>query len=357
MARGDTHPGGFLVHLRHLRQVGEIQPRIDAVGIEVERQGDEVDVAGPLPVAEQRPLHSLPAGQHSQFRLRDGAAAVVVGVQREDHLVPVAQVGVHILDLVGVDVRQRQRHGGGQVENDRQLRRRLPLLHHRVADGQRKVRLGPGKALRGVFQLNLPLHPARAVRDGAHPLQGDVDDLLAAFVEHLFALGGRGGVVQVDDGLFAPRQRLEGAADDRFPRGGDDLDGHIVGDEVVLDEGAHKLVLGVRCGGEAHLNLPKAQPAQKLEKAALFLQVHRHHQRLVAVAQIDAAPAGRLRDVFPLAPMVLLRGRRKVVACIFLNVFHLEHPFGEKYKRPSAPAIPETKGRHFRGTTLFRALS
>ena len=57
--------------------------RVDAVGEQVHRQVDDVDVAGPLTVAEQRALDTIGAGHHPELGGGDGAAAVVVRVQRQ----------------------------------------------------------------------------------------------------------------------------------------------------------------------------------------------------------------------------------------------------------------------------------
>ena len=56
---------------------------IDAVGEQVHRHVDDVDVAGALAVAEQRALDAVGAGHHAELGGGDGAAAVVVRVQAD----------------------------------------------------------------------------------------------------------------------------------------------------------------------------------------------------------------------------------------------------------------------------------
>ena len=53
-------------------------------------------------------------------------------------------------------------------------------------------------------------------------------------------------------------------------------------------------IFGLGRGGEADLDLLETELAQGLEEAQLFGKVHRGDQRLVAVAQVDRAPDGRL---------------------------------------------------------------
>ena len=63
--------------------VREVEARVDAVHEEVERQGDDVDVARALAVPEQRALDALAARHEGELGGSHGAAAVVVGMDRE----------------------------------------------------------------------------------------------------------------------------------------------------------------------------------------------------------------------------------------------------------------------------------
>jgi hypothetical protein len=98
--------------------VGEVEPGIDALRVEVERERHEVDVAGALAVAEQAALDAVrarPAGRSSAAATP--RAAVVVRVQRNDQRSRgLVQVAADPLDLVGVDVGRRRLDRGGQVE-------------------------------------------------------------------------------------------------------------------------------------------------------------------------------------------------------------------------------------------------
>ena len=60
-----------------------------------------------------------------------------------------------------------------------------------------------------------------------------------------------------------------------------------------LDQQPHEVEVGLRSRRETDLDLLEADPHQHLEHAQLALGVHRLDQRLVAVAQVDAAPDRR----------------------------------------------------------------
>src|SRR5690606_26169430 len=90
-----------------LVDVGEVDLGVDALGEQVHPQGDQVDVAGALAVAEQAPLDAVGARLEAQLGGGDAGAAVVVRVQRQHDGVAAVQVPVHPLDRVGVDVRGR----------------------------------------------------------------------------------------------------------------------------------------------------------------------------------------------------------------------------------------------------------
>src|SRR4029078_10669754 len=70
-----------------LVELGQVERGVDALAEEIHGEGDQVDVARPLPVSEEPALHPLGAGHQAELRRRDGGAAVVVRVDREDRRV------------------------------------------------------------------------------------------------------------------------------------------------------------------------------------------------------------------------------------------------------------------------------
>ena len=67
----------------------------------------------------------------------------------------------------------------------------------------------------------------------------------------------------------------------------------------LLDEQPHEIEVGLRGRRKTDLDLLEAHPHQDFEEAPLAMDVHRVDERLVAVAQVDAAPCRCLRDRVP----------------------------------------------------------
>ena len=67
------------------------------------------------------------------------------------------------------------------------------------------------------------------------------------------------------------------------------------GISVLFDEAAHEVEVGLAGRREADLDLLVAHAHEQVEHDALALGAHRVDERLVAVAQVDGAPARRLR--------------------------------------------------------------
>ena len=233
-------------------------------------------------------------GEERELGRGDAAAAIVVRVHREDDRLAAREVPRHPLDLVGVDVRRRHLDGRGQVDDHRLRRRRLPDVGDRVADLGGEVELGPGEALRRV--LVAPARPRLAgggLGDHSRAGDGDVADAPAVEAEDHAALRFRRRVVEVDDRAPRARERLERAPDQRLARLREHLDGDVFRDVPVVDQRADEVVVGLRRRREADLDLLVPHLDQQAEQPQLALGVHRLDQRLVAVAQVDAAPHRR----------------------------------------------------------------
>ena len=70
LAVADLHAGEALVHLDELRHVGEVQMRINAVGVHVHGDGDDVDVARAFAIAEERAFDAVGSGEKSHLGIR-----------------------------------------------------------------------------------------------------------------------------------------------------------------------------------------------------------------------------------------------------------------------------------------------
>ena len=74
----NVHSGEPLVDGSQLRQIAEIEVRLNAVGIHIERNGDDIDVTGAFAVSEQSALNAVSACKHCKFCSSDTCSAVIM---------------------------------------------------------------------------------------------------------------------------------------------------------------------------------------------------------------------------------------------------------------------------------------
>ena len=129
-------------HARHGVDVGKIQSRVHALGVEVERHRHQVEVAAALAVAKQAAFHALGARQQGQLGRRHARAAVVVRVHRKHDVLARHKVAVHPLDLVGKAVGRGVFHRGGQVDDDLAPGAHAPGGQRGLAGLERHLQLG-----------------------------------------------------------------------------------------------------------------------------------------------------------------------------------------------------------------------
>ena len=276
------------------RHVAEIQLRVDALGEQVHGDGDDIAVAGALAVAEERAFDPLGARHQREFGGRHAGAAVVVGVQADDDALAFGEVADEPLDLVGVDVRRRHLHGGGQVDDDRLGGGGAPFVGNRGGDFHGEVEFGAGEALRRILELHVGAGKlAHTLLHHRRAFHGEGDDASAVQLEDDAALQRGGGVVEVEDRFRRPVEGFDRAFDEFGAGLAEHLDGDFLGHHAAVDDGADEVEVRLRGGREAGLDLDEADFEEQLEEAQLFVHVHGIDQGLVAVAQVHAAPARR----------------------------------------------------------------
>ena len=278
------------------RRSAKIEPGVDALRQQVQRERDDVDVAGALAVPEQRPLDAVGAGHQPELRGRHRGAAVVVRVDREDDLVARGEVALEPLESVGVHVRRERLDRRRQVDDHLLLGRRPPRRCRRLADLERIVELGAVEALGRVLEddLGVGLRGELLAEDRA--ADGEVGDAVLVEPEDDAALRLGGRVVEVDDRAARALDRLVGALDQLGPRLREHGDRRVVRDQVLLDEAADELEVGLRRRREADLDLLHAERDEQVEHLLLARRVHRLDEGLVPVAQVGRAPDGRAVD-------------------------------------------------------------
>jgi hypothetical protein len=92
VARVDRELGAVFESAGDGVDVGEIEAGIDALRVHVEGEGDEVDVAGALAVAEKAAFDAVGAGHQAEFGGGHCRAAVVVRVEADDDAVAAGEV-------------------------------------------------------------------------------------------------------------------------------------------------------------------------------------------------------------------------------------------------------------------------
>ena len=66
----------------------------------VHGERNEVRVAGALTVAEERALHAIRAGEHTELRGRHPRTPVVMRVQADHAVIPLRKIATEPLDLI-----------------------------------------------------------------------------------------------------------------------------------------------------------------------------------------------------------------------------------------------------------------
>jgi len=113
----------------------------------------------------------------------------------------------------------------------------------------------------------------------------------------------------VDDRPPGSPEALVGALDQLAAALGQDLDGDVAGDQVLFDQLSDEVVVGLRGGRKADLDLLEAHSDQRPEHLQLPAWVHRIDEGLVAVAKVDRAPDRRLPNL-PVGPLAVRDAER-----------------------------------------------
>ena len=211
-------------------------------------------------------------------------------------------------------VRRGHLDGVRQVQNNLVFGRRAERFQHLLADQNGIVDLRAGEAFGGILIADVRAGAGdlllRQLANQLRALHRDVDDALHIGLEHNLALERRGGIIEMNDDVFRAVDRFKRFLNEVRAALHEHLNGHVVRDQVPLDQRAADLILRLRSGGKADLNLLEADLNQRFEKQQLLLEVHRIDQRLVAVAQVNAAPDRRFCDHL-VGPGAVRQGHRR----------------------------------------------
>ena len=320
------HARDALVHLDEFWHVREVELRVNAEREHVHGHRDEVDVARALAVAEQRALDAVRTGQHAHLGISYAAAAVIVRMQREDDIVAVLEVLVHVSDLRREDVRHAHLDGRRQVDDGLAVSRRFPDIEDGIADLKCVLRLRAREGLRRILEAVVCTSLFRQLLQELCTIDSHLLDLFLVLAEDLLALCNRSRVVDVDDGVLDTLEGIERLADDVLACLREDLYRHIVRYQVFLYEAAQELELRFRCSREADLDFLEADFEEHLVEFHLLVKAHRDDERLVAIAQVDAAPDWRMVRGILLRPLQVNLRRHEITFAVLLIIHHLTKP-------------------------------
>ena len=106
----------------------------------------------------------------------------------------------------------------------------------------------------------------------------------------------------MENGILGAANRFKRSRDQILSALAEHLDRDIGGDAVLLDQAAGEVELDLRGRGEAHLDLLESDPNEHFEELELLFDTHRLSERLIAIAEVDAAPQGCLAQgsIWPL---------------------------------------------------------
>ena len=281
----------------HLGDVVEGQLRVNALGKEVKRQSDNIDVARALTIAEQRAFNSICSSEHTKLSSTHRCPAVIVRVQRNDHRVTILDGAAEPLDDVGIDIGRVVLHRSGQIQDHRVCWRGLDDVHHGFADFNGELRLSTRKGLRRVLKGDV--HSAKVLRqffDECGSLGGNLHDSRLVQTKHHSTLQCGGRVVEVNDDGLRSLDGLEGATDQILATVNQHLDGDTVRNQSFLNDLSNKVKVSLRSRRESHFDLFEPHIEEQLEHGHLALGVHGIDKRLIAVAQVNGAPTRSLLE-------------------------------------------------------------
>jgi hypothetical protein len=215
------------------------------------------------------------------------AASIVVRMHRQLDGVTAGDVAREPLDAIGVHVRSRHLDGRGEVHDQAACRRRLEDVHHGFADLERVIELGAGERLGRVLEAHVASETLGLLAAPLGPLDRDALDAFAVEPEDDASLQLRHRVVEMDDRARCALDRLERALDQVLARLRQHDDGDVGGDQLLLDQLAREVEVGLGGRGEADLDLLEPEVHEQVPHAPLARAVHRVHEGLVAVAQVD----------------------------------------------------------------------
>ena len=142
------------------------------------------------------------------------------------------------------------------------------------------------------------------------------------------------------NGVLGTFDAFKRALDQIFAALHEDLDGHIIRNKILVDEVAAEIKIGLRGRWKADFNFLETDFEQGIPHPHLALMAHGLNERLIAIAQIHAAPNGGGRDL-RIGPFAIRQMDRREGAVFVLWIDHhdgiLLRGFASAFKFPQGP--------------------
>ena len=323
----NVHSCNALIHLDEFRHVRKIKFGVYAQCKHVHRQSNYVNISGAFAVAKERAFNSIRARQKSQLTIRHAATSVVVRVQAQNNFVAELEIFTYVGDLRGVNVRQTHFNSDGNIYNRFAVNDRLPHVQNRVTNFQRIFRLGARETFGRIFKAIIRARLFRQLKQKFCSVDCNIFYFVFGHSKDLLALCHRSRIVNVDDCIFRAVQCLKSFLYDMFPRLRQDLNRHVVGNQIIFYQLAKECIFGIAGGGEAHFYFLESDFDERFIKFNFLVQTHRDYQRLIAVAQINTTPYRSLLRIFFLRPIHYHFGRQMITFTVLCIIFQTQHLF------------------------------
>ena len=121
-------------------------------------------------------------------------------------------------------------------------------------------------------------------------MRGYGNDVTPRGLEYIFPLLRRCGIVEVENDILCSMQCFKGTNNEIFAALAENLNRHVVGNPVLLDQTSAKIELDLRCGREPYFDFLKSNADEHFKILELFLHAHWLGKRLVSITKINAAP-------------------------------------------------------------------
>src|SRR6185437_9727210 len=155
LSRRNGHPSAAFVNLDQFIEIAEIQFRIYAVHVEIQRHRHDVQIPGAFAVAKKRAFHAIRAREQPKLSRRHARATIIVRMQTNDERLAILDIATNPFDLVRVNIRHRDLDRVRKIQNHFPLRRGLPNLHHGLGNFLREFYFRGAETFRRILQHHL----------------------------------------------------------------------------------------------------------------------------------------------------------------------------------------------------------